>query len=519
VNSRSAATLFHHVEIIDTAKILVVEWQRETSPPLDHDLKMEISMQIPQQGLSKQEILNTLQAFKAHDMDWKAGRVWCYVYSAGDDPAEVTREAYLEFLSENGLDPTVFPSLLKLETDVVRAVIGLLRGDINAVGHLTSGGTESIILAVKTARDMARATKPHIKEPEMVLPRTAHAAFHKAAHYLSVKPIIVDIDPATFQVRAEDMEKAITDNTILLVASAPSYSQGVIDPIAEIGGVAQKHDLLFHVDACVGGLHLSYMRKLGYEVPEFDFTVPGVTSISTDLHKYGYAAKGCSVIMYRSKDIRKYQIFACTDTTAYTLINPTVLSSKSGGPMAGAWAILNFLGEDGYKKIISEVQEGTRKLIDGINAIGGLQVLGKPAMCMFSFKSDVVNVYQLADEMNKRGWYIQGQFSTSLTPRNLHISVNHGTIHNVDALLTDLRECMEIVKGMPSIDSGAIKALVGAALQSPDPQAAFGQLAATAGLTGSALPTEMAIVNEILDALPDEICNMFLVNYFNDLYV
>jgi sphinganine-1-phosphate aldolase len=140
-------------------------------------------------------------------------------------------------------------------------------------------------------------------------------------------------------------------------------------------------------------------------------------------------------------------------------------------------------------------------------------------MCMFSFKSDVVNVYQLADEMNKRGWYIQGQFSTSLTPRNLHISVNHGTIHNVDALLTDLRECMEIVKGMPSIDSGAIKALVGAALQSPDPQAAFGQLAATAGLTGSALPTEMAIVNEILDALPDEICNMFLVNYFNDLYV
>jgi glutamate/tyrosine decarboxylase-like PLP-dependent enzyme len=180
----------------------------------------------------------------------------------------------------------------------------------------------------------------------MVLPRTAHAAFHKAAHYLSVKPVLVDIDPQTFKVRAEDMEAAITPNTILLVASAPNYSQGVIDPIVEIGKIAQNKNLLFHVDACVGGLHLSFLRKLGYPMPDFDFMVPGVTSISTDLHKYGYAAKGCSVIMYRSKDIRKYQIFACTDTTAYTLINPTVLSSKSGGPMAGAWAILNFLGEE-----------------------------------------------------------------------------------------------------------------------------------------------------------------------------
>jgi len=476
-------------------------------------------MQIPQQGLSKEEILATLQAFKGRDMDWKAGKVWCYVYNPGEDPAEVTREAYLSFLTENGLDPSVFPSMLKLETDVVSAVISLLRGDSNAVGHLTTGGTESIMLAVKTARDMARATKPHTKDPEMVLPKTAHAAFHKAAHYLSVKPVVVDIDPQTFKVRAEDMDKAITENTILLVASAPSYSQGVIDPIADLGEIAQKHNLLFHVDGCVGGLHLSFMRKLGYDVPDFDFMVPGVTSISTDLHKYGYAAKGCSVIMYRSKDIRKYQIFACTDTTAYTLINPTVLSTKSGGPMAGAWAILNFLGEEGYKKIIKEVQEATKKLMDGINSIDGLQVLGKPAMCMFSFKSDVINVYQLADEMSKRGWYIQGQFSTPLTPRNLHISVNHGTIHNVDALLIDLRECVEIVKAKTPTDSDAIRSMVGAVLQGPDPEAAFGQLAASAGLTGTELPNEMAFINEVLDALPDELCNVFLVNYFNDLYV
>ena len=476
-------------------------------------------MQIPQNGLSKQEIFAALQAFKGRDMDWKAGRVFCYVYDPGDDPAEVTREAYVQFLSENGLDPTVFPSLLKLETDVVRMVINLLRGDANAVGNLTSGGTESIMLAVKTARDMARFTQPHIKEPEMVLPKTAHAAFHKAAHYLSVKPVLVDIDPQTFKVRAEDMEKAITENTILLVASAPSYSQGVIDPISEIGIIAQKRNLLFHVDACVGGIHLSFMRQLGYDVPAFDFTIPGVTSISTDLHKYGYAAKGCSAIMYRGKDLRRFQIFACTDTTGYTLINPTMLSSKSGGPFAGAWAVLNFLGQEGYKRNIKAVQDATQKIIEGIKAIPELRILGEPAMSLISIASDSFNVYQLADEMGKRGWFIQGQFSTPHTPRNLHLSISFGNARNADVLLQDLRECVKLVKSKPPIDSDAIRQMVGFALQSPNPAAAFGQLAASAGLSGSDLPTEMAFINEILDILPDEVCNQFLINYFNDLYV
>ncbi len=475
-------------------------------------------MQIPEKGMSKEQVLGTLQAFKSRDMDWKAGKVWCYVYNPGEDPAEVVKEAYLSFLTENGLDPTVFPSMLKLETDVVRMLATLLRGDQNVVGHLTTGGTESIMLAVKTARDRARALHPEITQPEMVLPKTAHAAFHKAAHYLGVRPVVVPINPVTFQVEAEAMRAAVTPNTILLVASAPSYSQGVIDPIAEIGEIAQEKDVLFHVDACVGGIHLSFMRKLGYDVPDFDFTVPGVTSLSADLHKYGYAAKGASCILYRSKDIRKYQIFACTDTTAYTLINPTVLSTKSGGPMAGAWAILNYLGEEGFMHIVKSVQDATQKLIAGINAIPELEVLGKPAMCMFSFKSDVINVYQLADAMARRGWYIQGQFSTPYTPRSLHISVNYGTIHQVDALLQDLRACVEEVKQMQPLDSDGIRAMVGAALQSPDPQAAFGQLAAAAGLAGTDLPEEMAFINEVMDALPDELCNLFLVNYFNDLY-
>jgi glutamate/tyrosine decarboxylase-like PLP-dependent enzyme len=476
-------------------------------------------MQIPEKGLPKEQVLGTLEAFKSHDMDWKSGKVYCYVYNPGEDPNQVVKEAYLSFLTENGLDPTVFPSMLKLETDVVRMIANLLHGDENVVGHLTTGGTESIMLAVKTARDRARALHPEITQPEMVLPRTAHASFHKAAHYLGITPVVVEINPTTFKVETEAMRAAITENTILLVASSPSYSQGVIDPIAEIGALAQEKDLLFHVDGCVGGIHLSFMRKLGYEIPDFDFAVPGVTSISADLHKYGYAAKGASTVLYRSKDIRKYQIFACTDTTAYTLINPTVLSTKSGGPMAGAWAILNYLGEEGYLHIVKTVQDTTQKLIEGVNAIPELEVLGEPAMCMFSFKSDVINVYQLADAMGKRGWYIQGQFSTPLTPRNLHISVSYGTVEQTDAMLKDLAECVKEVKAADPIDSAGIHAMVNAALQSPDPEAAFGQLAASAGLAGTELPEEMAFINEVLDALPTDLCNLFLVNYFNDLYV
>jgi sphinganine-1-phosphate aldolase len=279
-------------------------------------------MHIPKSGLSQDEVFAALMRYKAHDMDWKSGKVWAYVYDPGDETAQVVKQAYSLFLSENGLDPTVFPSLLKLETDIVRMVANLLRGNENVVGHVTSGGTESIMLAVKTARDKARVEKPHIMAPEIVLPQTAHAAFHKAAHFMGLKPVVVPFDPQTFQADVDAMRQAITDNTVLLVASAPCYSQGVVDPIQEIGALAQEYGLLFHVDACVGGIHLSFMRKLGYNPPDFDFTLPGVTSISADLHKYGYAAKGASVILYRDKSLRRYQIFASTDTTGRRLGDP-----------------------------------------------------------------------------------------------------------------------------------------------------------------------------------------------------
>lgn len=475
-------------------------------------------MHIPKHGISKEDVFAGLQQYKVQDMDWKSGKVWAYVYDLGDETADVVKKAYSMFLSENGLDPTVFPSMLKLETDIVSMIANLLRGDEHVVGHVTSGGTESIMLAVKTARDKARADRPDITIPEIVLPQTAHASFHKATHFMGLKPVIVPFNPQTFQADVAAMTAAITKNTIMLIASAPCYSQGVVDPIADIGKLAQDNGLLFHVDACVGGIHLSFMRIMGYKPLDFDFSVPGVTSISADLHKYGYAAKGASVVLYKDKNLRRYQIFASTDTTAYTLINPTILSSKSGGPLAGSWAILHLLGEEGYTRIVGEVQEATRRLMDGIREIPGLYILGSPDMCMFSFASEEINVYQLADEMKKRGWYLQGQFSTQLSPRNLHVSVNQGTVRRVDAMLKDLEQCVQIVRRSEPIDVEFVRAAVSGLLDNPSPES-FANLFALAGIQGANLPDELALINEFLDALPDEVANQVLIEYFNELYV
>ncbi|MCS7285649.1 MAG: aspartate aminotransferase family protein [Anaerolineae bacterium] len=474
-------------------------------------------MPIPRKGRPKEEIFAELARFKAHDLDWKAGKVWAYVYNPGDEIRELVDQAYTMFLTENALDPTVFPSLLRLEVEVVRMLADLLRGDEKVVGNVTSGGTESILLAVKAARDWARAERPEITAPEMVLPMTAHAAFHKAAHYFGIKPVLVPFNPETYRADVEAMRKAITENTILLVASAPCYSHGVVDPIEEIGALAREEGLLFHVDACVGGIHLSFMRKMGYPVPDFDFAVPGVTSISVDMHKYGYAAKGCSVILYRDKELRRHQIFACSETTGYALINPTVLSSRTGAPIAGAWAILNYLGEEGYCHIVRAVQEATRRLMDGINAIEGLRVLGKPDMCMFSFTSDTINVFQLADEMRRRGWYLQPQLSTPLSPRSLHVSVTYGSIHAVEALLADLKEAVETVRKIPQPDPQLVQAVATALMENPSPEA-IARVLSGLGIKTTELPGDTAFINEVLDTLPDEVVNHLLIFYFNDLY-
>jgi sphinganine-1-phosphate aldolase len=476
-------------------------------------------MKIPPKGLPQEDIFKILQSYKSEDLDWKSGRVLGYIYDPGKKVHEVINAAYTLYLSENGLDPLSFPSLLRLENEVVRMTANLLDCADDVVGNFTSGGTESLILAVKTARDYSRAKKPHIKEPEMVLPITAHASLFKACHYLGIKPVVTRVHDNTFLADVAAMREAITDNTILLIGSAPSYAHGVVDPIPEIAALALENDLLCHVDACVGGIHLSYMRKLGYEVPDFTMNVSGVTSLSVDLHKYGYAAKGASIVLYKDKELRRYQIFACSRWTGYTVINPAVTSSKSGGPMAAAWAVLNYLGDDGYMQIVREVMAATRMLIDGINRIDGVRVLGRPSMCMFALASttDKINVYHLAHKMKQKGWYLQPQFARENSPSNLHISLNRSTVPQAEAFLKAFEETVaEIQQEEVDQETRDLQMELKKLSLKFDDETFF-KLAAMAGVTGTDAPENMEKVNMLLEALPYDVSEFMLTEYLNNM--
>lgn len=475
-------------------------------------------MEIPQVGLTVEEVFQRLARFKQGDAPWQQGRVLTGVYDPGPNVHSVVQRAYASFLSENALYPNLFPSLLQLENDIVRMLANLLNGGGQASGNCTTGGTESILVAVKAARDWAMKAHPEITQPEMVLPRTAHPAFHKAAHYLGIRPVVAGFDAHTFRADPAAMRQAVTPNTILLAASAPCYSHGVVDPISEIAQIALERGLLFHVDACVGGLFLSMMRKAGYSVPEFDFNIPGVTSISVDLHKFGYAAKNVSVILFHSRDLRRFALFSCSETTGYAVINTTMLSSKSGGPMAGAWAALNVLGEAGYIQIVRETMEASSAMIAGIQTIPGLRVLGQPDMCIFALASDELNIFELDDEMSARGWWLQPQFSAPGSPPNLHISVNRSNVAHVDQFLADLRSSVSALKAGGGVgDTAALQAEVIRLMSSPSPNT-FAQIAALAGMLPGVMPSSFARINTVLDAMPRSIVDSLLVEYLNSLY-
>lgn len=476
-------------------------------------------MKIPSKGLSKEEIFKILINYKNADLDWKSGRVFGYIYDPGEKVHDVINDAYTLYLAENGLDPLSFPSLLRLENEVVSMTANLLGGSSEVVGNFSSGGTESLMLAVKTARDYARATRPHIKAPEMVLPITAHASLFKAAHYLGVKPVVTPVHDDTFLADVAAMRNAVTDNTILLVGSAPGYAHGVVDPISEIAALAEEKGLLCHVDACVGGIHLSYMQRLGYDVPDFNMNVPGVTSLSVDLHKYGYAAKGASIVLYKNKELRKFQIWACSRWTGYTVINPAVTSSKSGGPMAAAWAVLKYMGDDGYMKIVAEVMQATQKLIEGIGRIDGLKVLGCPNMCMFALASttEKINVYRLADKMKVKGWYLQPQFARDNSPSNLHVSLNRSTVPQAEALLRAMAETAAEMKEEEMDQETRQLQDELKKLSFRFDEATFFKLAEMAGVTGTTPPESMEKVNMLLEALPYEVSEFMLTEYLNNM--
>ncbi|GAB4429416.1 MAG: aspartate aminotransferase family protein [Chloroflexi bacterium OHK40] len=474
-------------------------------------------MAFPTHPLPADTIMARLAELRAHDVPWREGRLLAGIYDPGAETRTTIQAAYSAFLSENALYPNFFPSLLRIERDVVAAMAELLRGD-GAVGNCTSGGTESILLAVKAARDHARATRPELTAPEIILPQTAHAAFHKACHYLGVRPVVTPIEPTSFRADLPAMAAAITPQTIMLVASAPCYSHGVIDPIPAIAALARERGLLCHVDACVGGIQLSVMRRMGYSLPDFDFSVPGVTSISVDLHKYGYAAKNCSAILYHTPDLRRHALFCSSATTGYAVINPTVLSTRSGGPLAGAWAAIHAIGETGYQQIVRETMACTAELIAAVRSVEGLRVLGAPEMCMFAFAAEDLNIFELDDAMARRGWLLQPQLSKGASPANLHVSVHQGTVGHADAFTTALRESVAEVRAGPGVgDVAALQAEVLELMARPGPET-FARVAALAGLTPGQMPTGFARINTVLNLLPEAVVDALLVEYLNSIY-
>ncbi len=418
-------------------------------------------VRLPSKGKSREEVLAALRAARERDARWHEGRTWCLVYHAGDDILDLLKEAYTLFFSENALNPMAFPSLRKFEAEVVAMTASLLGGDEETAGTMTSGGTESILMAVKTARDWARAHRPGVEAPEMVLPTTAHPAFHKAGHYFGVRPVVVPVDSG-FRADVEAVRKAITPRTILLVGSAPTYPHGIVDPIADLAALAQEHGCLCHVDACVGGFMLPFVRKLGYPVPDFDFRVPGVTSISVDLHKYAYAAKGASVVLYRNRALRRHQFSVYTDWPGGVYASPAMAGTRPGGSIAAAWAVLHYLGEEGYLALADTVMRATARLREGIAALKGLYILGEPAMSILAIGSDRVNVYEVADELHLRGWHLdRGQF-----PPSLHLTVTPAHAPVVDAFLADLEQAVAAARRLTwhrvwdTVQVGLARALV-----------------------------------------------------------
>ena len=396
-------------------------------------------MKLPTTGKPRDELLADMRGLQVDDANWRAGRMWSLVYFAGDDVADVLKDAYTTFIYGNGLSPMAFPSLRKLEAEVIAITADLLGGS-EAVGNMTTGGTESIIMAVKTARDSARADRPGLGQPEMVLPITAHPAFEKASHYLGVRPVHI---PVTEDFRADvgAARAAVTDKTVLIVGSAPCYPYGVVDPMPELAALAQERGIGCHADACVGGFFLPFMRRLGYEAPPFDFSVPGVTSISADLHKYGYSTRGTSTIMYRDKEIRRHQFFTYADWPGGLYGSPTMPGSRAGGAIAAAWAVLHYLGEEGYLRLARTVMDTARALMDGINDISGLRVLGEPDMSIFSFTSDSVDIYAVADAMDARGWHLDRQ----QMPPKVHLVVTPAHQEVVGEFLADLEAATQSV--------------------------------------------------------------------------
>jgi len=401
---------------------------------------------LPENGTATEEVLAQLDTLRAGDADWRSGKTWCLVYHAGEEHSRLIKEAYLRFFSENLLNPMAFKSLKRMETEVVQMTAGMLHAPETAVGSMTSGGTESILSAVHCYRERARRKRPWIRHPEMVMPVSAHVAFDKAAGYFGIKPVRVPLrDDFTVDTRA--FRRRIGRNTILLVGSAPQYPHGVIDPIAELGEIALRKRLPLHVDGCIGGFLLPWVERAGWPVPAFDFRVDGVTSMSADVHKYGYAAKGASVVVWRSMDYMRHQFFISTAWSGGIYASPNMQGTRAGGTVAAAWAAMMGLGRSGYVRLAKRTMEATDSLRAAVEAVDGVEILGEPAMGIFAIGASerAINMFAVADRLQAQGWH----FDLNQRPPSIHLTVSASNVAAIEPFVADLRAAVEHVRSHP----------------------------------------------------------------------
>jgi glutamate/tyrosine decarboxylase-like PLP-dependent enzyme len=387
---------------------------------------------LPEHGFGADDVMAQLRALQADDADYHNARTWGLIYNAGPEVDAVVQAAAGHVMLENALNPSAFPSLKEMQRDVVVIATHLFGGGDDCGGSMTSGGTESIFMAVKTARDRMR--ERGIARGRILLPRTAHPAFIKAAHLLDIGyahlPLGNDL-----RTDASALAVMIDGNTILAVGSAPNYPFGMVDPIPEMAAIASAAGVPFHTDACLGGFMLPWLERLGVEVPAWDFRVPGVTSISADVHKYGYAVKGASVIVHRPKANLRHQVFQFDDWPGGAYGTQAFLGTKPAAPIAAAWAVLQFLGEDGYLRLARQTLDATRRLIDGIAAIDGVHVWGTPDMTVLAVGSHDHDIMAIGDRLAERGWH----FDRQEHPDALHLIVSPHHAHVIDEFLADLR--------------------------------------------------------------------------------
>jgi glutamate/tyrosine decarboxylase-like PLP-dependent enzyme len=488
-------------------------------------------MSIPRDGREPAVVLSELESLRSQDAPVHGGRVLAYVYDAGvPGLAEAGRQALAAFGEVNALDPTVFPSVARLENDLVGWGLDLLGGGEDACGVVTSGGTESCIVAVLAARQDWRRRGGQ-GQPVLVMPITAHPAFAKAAHLLGLALRIVPVDPSTMRVRSADVAAALDevgDAAALVVVSSPSYAHGVVDPVAEVAALAAERGVACHSDACIGGLVLPYLRRDGRAVPDFDLSVAGVRSLSVDLHKYGYATKGTSLLLFSDTDYRLGSFFTYSSWPGYPVVNTTLQSTKSAGPMAAAWVVSQVLGDAGFADAVARAARATDRIVAAVGEIPGLRVLASPDATLVAIGADGdeaaggVDPFTLADRMRRRGWFIQPQPAVEGLPRNVHLTVQPTSIDTVDEFVAALAEAADECRGRPW--ATADRELAAAAMLL-DPEAldeatvaGLLEFAGLAGAGGAGLPEDSAGIQALLETLPAPLRNRLLAGFFSLIF-